>query len=58
MRKPDPGWTFMVNWGPTGGWYYARSGRQFRICLGRLAITWFNSDIDPILWDWAERYPG
>lgn len=43
-------WTLALHWGKSGGWYIAR-GHGWRVCCGRLALSFWPADLDDLL-DW------
>lgn len=43
--------SFIISFGKYGGFYYQGSSASQRLCLGWMALTYFNRDIDEIFID-------
>lgn len=43
--------TFAISFGKYGGFYYSGGSVSKRLCLGWVAFTYFNRDLDDILAD-------
>lgn len=51
MRELPKGFSFQINGGASGGWYISFTRLSWRIAMGRLAITLFLYDVEPVIHD-------
>lgn len=45
------GGALSISWGKSGGFYVLLRPAAWRVCVGRVALTWWRRDLDELLHD-------